>query len=36
MSQVTGEPAAGPETLSEEELAQNRADCPASPKRRRL
>ncbi len=36
MSQVTGEPAAGPETLSEEELAQNRADCPAESKRRRL
>ena len=35
-SQVTGEPAAGPETLSEEELAQNRADCPAESKHRRL
>jgi uncharacterized protein len=36
MSQVTGEPAAGPETLSEEELAKNRADCPGEIKRRKF
>ena len=36
MSQVTGEPAAGPETLSEEELAKNRADCPGEIKQRRF
>ncbi len=36
MSQVTGEPAAGPETLSEEELAKNRADCPGEVKRRKF
>ena len=35
-SLVTGELAAGPETLSEEELAKNRADCPGEAKRRRL
>jgi len=35
-SPVTGELAAGPETLSEEELAKNRADCPGEAKRRRL
>jgi predicted acyl esterase len=35
-SPVTGEPAAGPETLSEAELAKNRADCPGEAKRRRL
>ncbi len=35
-SAVTGEYAAGPETLSEEELAKNRADTPAAPKKRRL
>ncbi len=33
---VTGETAAGPETLSEEELAKNRADCPGEIKQRRL
>ena len=33
---VTGESAAGPETLPEEELAKNRADCPGEIKRRRL
>jgi predicted acyl esterase len=35
-SQVTGEPAAGPETLPEEELAKNRADCPGDIKRRKF
>jgi uncharacterized protein len=35
-SAVTGEPVAGPATLSEEELAKNRADCPGEAKRRRL
>ena len=35
-SPVTGETAAGPETLSEEELARNRADCPGEAKRRKL
>ena len=35
-SPVTGETAAGPETLSEEELAKNRADCPGEAKRRKL
>lgn len=35
-SQVTGEPAAGPETLPEQELVQNRADSPGEPKRRKL
>ncbi len=35
-SAVTGEPVAGPETLPEEELAQNRADTPGEAKRRRL
>jgi uncharacterized protein len=33
---VTGDTAAGPETLSEEELAKNRADCPGEIKRRRF
>ena len=35
-SAVTGEPIAGPETLSAETLAQNRADSPGEAKRRRL
>ncbi len=35
-SQVTGEPVAGPETLPEAELAQNRADSAGEAKRRRL
>ncbi len=35
-SQVTGAPAAGPETLSEAELAANRADCPGEIKRRKF
>jgi predicted acyl esterase len=35
-SVVTGEPAAGPETLSDEELARNRADTVGEPKRREL
>jgi predicted acyl esterase len=35
-SQVTGEPVAGPETLSEAELAKNRADSPGEARRRRL
>jgi len=35
-SVVTGEPIAGPETLPEETLAQNRADSPGEAKRRRL
>jgi predicted acyl esterase len=35
-SAVTGEPVAGPETLSEDELAKSRADCPGEAKRRRL
>jgi hypothetical protein len=35
-SAVTGEPVSGPETLSEEELARNRADTPGEPKGRRL
>ena len=34
-SVVTGEYVAGPETLSPEELAENRADSPGEPKRRR-
>jgi predicted acyl esterase len=33
---VTGDTAAGPETLSDEELAKNRADCPSEIKQRRL
>ncbi len=33
---VTGELAAGPETLSEEQLAKNRADCPGEIKQRRF
>ena len=33
-SLVTGEPAAGPETLPEDKLAGNRADCPGDIKRR--
>ncbi|HEU4661843.1 MAG TPA: CocE/NonD family hydrolase [Pseudolabrys sp.] len=35
-SVVTGEPVAGPETLSEEELLKNRADSPARAKRERF
>jgi predicted acyl esterase len=35
-SHVTGEWVSGPETLSEEELARNRADTPGEPKQRRL
>ena len=35
-SQVTGEFAAGPETISEEELAANHADCPGEIKRRKF
>ncbi|HVZ54308.1 MAG TPA: CocE/NonD family hydrolase, partial [Pseudolabrys sp.] len=35
-SPVTGEPAAGPETLSDEELAANRADCPIEIKNRKF
>src|SRR5690242_1215183 len=35
-SHVTDELVSGPETLSEEELARNRADTPGEPKRRRL
>ena len=35
-SAVTGDPIAGPETLPEETLAQNRADSPGEVKRRRL
>ncbi len=35
-SVVTGEPVAGPETLSEEELAKNRADSPGRAKRERF
>jgi predicted acyl esterase len=35
-SHVTGELVSGPETLSEEELARNRADTPGEPKQRRL
>ena len=35
-SVVTGEPVAGPETLSEEELKKNRVDTAGEPKRRRL
>jgi uncharacterized protein len=35
-SVVTGEPVAGPPTLSEAELAANRADIPGEAKRRRL
>ena len=33
---VTGEYAAGPETLSEAELAKNHADCAGEPKRRKF
>src|SRR5262249_769353 len=36
VSQVTGEPVAGPETLSEEMLAKNRADVPGDAFRHRL
>lgn len=36
VSVVTGEPIAGPETLPEETLAENRADTPGEPKRRPL
>jgi predicted acyl esterase len=35
-SAVTGEPIAGPETLPEETLTQNRADSPGEAKQRRL
>jgi predicted acyl esterase len=35
-SAVTGEPVAGSETLSEDELAKSRADCRGEAKRRRL
>jgi hypothetical protein len=35
-SAVTGESVAGPETLPEQQLAQNRADTPGEAKRRRL
>ncbi len=35
-SAVTGEPVAGPETLSETELARNRADCDGEALRHRL
>jgi uncharacterized protein len=35
-SAVTGEPVAGPETLSEQELADNRADCDGDALRHRL
>jgi len=35
-SHVTGDPVSGPETLSEEELARNRADTAGEPKGRRL
>ena len=35
-SAVTGEPVSGPETLSDDELARNRADTAGEPKRRRL
>jgi predicted acyl esterase len=35
-SPITGEPVAGPPTLSEEDLAHNHADCAGEPKRRRL
>jgi predicted acyl esterase len=35
-SAVTGAPVAGPETMSEEELAKNSADCPGEAKQRRL
>src|ERR687887_119218 len=35
-SVVTGELVAGPQTLSDAELAKNRADCPGEVKRRRL
>ena len=35
-SAVTGEPVAGPETLSKDELAKNCADTPGEAKRRRL
>ncbi len=35
-SVVTGEPVAGPQTLSKEELAKNCADAPGEAKRRRL
>src|SRR6478609_3822019 len=35
-SAVTGEPVAGPQTLPEQQLAQNRADTPGEAKRRRL
>jgi len=35
-SAVTGEPVAGPQTLTEQQLARNRADTPGEAKRRRL
>jgi uncharacterized protein len=36
VSQVTGEPVSGPETLPEDELARNRADVPGDALRRRV